>query len=85
MPLMYHRAFDATRYMDTLVLLLGAHTLGHVHVDMSGYGFIDKNSSSSINADVLTANAWDNTPDVFDSRYYRITVNKVLYSNKHHD
>jgi len=82
---MYHRAFDAIRYMDTLVLLLGAHTLGHVHVDMSGYGFIDKNSSSSINADVLTANAWDYTPDVFDNRYYRITVNKVLYSNKHHD
>jgi hypothetical protein len=73
--------------MDTLVLLLGAHTLGHVHVDMSGYGFIDKNNnnSSSSNVDVLTANAWDNTPDVFDNRYYRITVNKVLYSNKHHD
>ena len=68
--------------MDTLVLLLGAHTLGHVHVDISGYGFVTNNSS---NVDVLTANAWDNTPDVFDNRYYTITVNKVLYSIKHHD
>jgi len=44
------------------VALLGAHTLGHVHPQFSGYGAPTVTS--------LSDNAWDNTPHVFDNNYY---------------
>lgn len=46
------------------VTLLGAHSLGHVHPERSGYGFSGDLSS------LVMVNAWDDTPDVFDNKYY---------------
>ena len=49
--------------MNDAVTLLGAHTLGHVKVEYSGYGFANETN------DVRT-NAWDVTPTTFDNQYY---------------
>ena len=54
------------------VTLLGAHTVGHVHIDNSGYGLIDST------ADPLLLNAWDDTPAIFDNRYYIFMAFQVL-------
>ena len=44
--------------------LIGAHTVGHVRNQFSGYGFkITENIDININA-------WDETPTVFDNKYY---------------
>jgi hypothetical protein len=47
------------------ITLLGAHTLGHVHPHISGYG---KDSA----LDNITTNAWDPTPHQFDNQYYQM-------------
>ena len=52
--------------------LLGAHTVGHVHVDSSGYGMVDPT------ADQVLLNAWDDTPANFDNRYYIFMAFQVL-------
>jgi len=49
---------------------MGAHTLGHVHREFSGY-------TGHPNVDPVTDpdalfNAWDTTPTVFDNDYYEI-------------
>ena len=58
-----------------LVTLLGAHTLGHVHLDNSGYGLPP---DPSLN---LTSNAFDLTPDVFDNSYYQVVIGVVNLQN----
>ncbi len=56
--------------LDDAAILIGAHTLGHVHPQYSGYGFPDIPGN-------LTNNAWDTTPHIFDNEFYRslLTVN----------
>jgi hypothetical protein len=61
----------------SVVTLLGAHTLGHVHVDFSGYGFANVTTTTAAN--ILT-NAWDNTPSVFDNNYFSDHINLVSKS-----
>lgn len=57
----------------TIVTLLGAHTLGHTHIETSGYGLVNNNNNNAIQI-----NAWDSTPDIFDNRYYDRTINIVI-------
>ena len=52
------------------VTLLGAHSLGHVHPAVSGYGYADA-SANIIN------NAWDSTPLILDNDYYGIMTGFV--------
>lgn len=47
------------------ITLLGAHTLGHVHPQFSGYGRVT-------NLNNITANSWDPTPYAFDNQYYKM-------------
>eukprot|EP01034_Spumella_vulgaris_P030481 gene30481-37703_t len=57
--------------MNDAAVLMGAHTLGHVHIANSGYGFPAGSATDPLN------NAWDLTPDVFDNQFYKslLTVN----------
>jgi Peroxidase len=52
------------------VTLLGAHTVGHVHNEFTGYGVPGKQT------DPLT-NAFDETPNKFDNNYYDVNINEV--------
>ena len=54
--------------MNDTVTLIGAHTLGHVHTQYSGYGLPRANTS-------ILINAWDSTPTVFDNQYYKSLLN----------
>jgi predicted outer membrane protein len=54
--------------MNESVAVVGAHTVGHVHTNASGFG-IDNNSASASTSDLL--NAWDSTPAGFDNLYFR--------------
>eukprot|EP00604_Paraphysomonas_vestita_P001143 CAMPEP_0174819978 /NCGR_PEP_ID=MMETSP1107-20130205/3510_1 /TAXON_ID=36770 /ORGANISM="Paraphysomonas vestita, Strain GFlagA" /LENGTH=618 /DNA_ID=CAMNT_0016034441 /DNA_START=429 /DNA_END=2285 /DNA_ORIENTATION=+ len=47
------------------ITLLGAHTLGHVHPQFSGYG-----RTTQLNN--ITTNSWDPTPAIFDNEYYKM-------------
>lgn len=58
-------------YTDAVVLL-GGHTLGHVHPDNSGYN--GHPGDPNTNTDI-TINAWDSTPTVFDNDYYFQVLN----------
>ena len=64
-----------------IVTLLGAHTLGHVHKEFSGYD--GHPNDPKVNTDV-TVNAWDSTPDVFDNDYFvkvRLRPWAIVYGN----
>ena len=54
--------------MNDTVTLIGAHTLGHVHTEFSGYGLPNANTN-------ILINAWDTTPTVFDNQYYKSLLN----------
>jgi len=56
--------------MDDVVTLIGAHTLGHVHTENSGYGITTPSPATNI-----LINAWDTTPTVFDNQYYKSLLN----------
>ena len=58
--------------MFEATVLLGAHTLGHVHPKVSGYGLPGAEAN-------YTINAFDSTPDVFDNEYFKIMLNKVRF------
>ena len=70
--------------MNDAATLFGAHTLGHVHVNTSGYGFVGNESAvgfvkSGFNRQTMSpndirVNAFDDTPYKFDNNYYRKTV-----------
>ena len=54
-----------------LVVLSGAHTLGHVNAENSNYdGHPGWVPSDYPRADPNTVNAWDQSPTVFDNDYY---------------
>jgi hypothetical protein len=53
--------------------LIGAHTIGHVSPDNSGYGFIEDSNSTSV-----LLNAWNPTPAVFDNKYYQTLLENVI-------
>ena len=55
---------------------MGAHSLGRVHIEISGFGFIN----DSINPLIL--NAWDNTPHVLDNDYFVKLVDIVSVENQ---
>ena len=57
------------------VTLMGAHTIGHVHEEFSGYRH-DSPIAVSVPPDIQL-NAWDDTPDTFDNEYYKSMVNVV--------
>eukprot|EP01034_Spumella_vulgaris_P021863 gene21863-27938_t len=45
------------------VVLVGAHSLGHMHPDNSGFGLSGSCSDGYLNA-------WDDTPHIFDNHYH---------------
>ena len=47
-----------------VVTLLGAHSLGHVHIANSGYGFVDPTAEPN------QLSAWDDTPHILDNGYF---------------
>jgi len=52
------------------VTLSGAHTLGHVHLQNSGYSVEQFPKSISVNA-------WDSSPTKFDNLYFQYLLEKV--------
>ena len=56
------------------VVLSGAHTVGHVHTQFSGFGFND--DLAVLENNPLT-NAWDETPWTFDNVYYDSLAEEV--------
>ncbi len=56
------------------VTLLGAHTLGHVHNSVSGFGHVIPEYDYAIN---YTINAFDLTPHQFDNSYFNLLIAKV--------
>jgi hypothetical protein len=46
------------------VTLIGAHSLGHKHIEVSGYGIRD----DSVPPELL--NAWDTTPSELDNGFF---------------
>jgi len=54
--------------MNDAVALLGAHTVGHVHPQYSGFGNKDEANFFHVR---YADNAWDETPEVFDNQYYK--------------
>ena len=56
-----------------MTLVGGGHSLGHVHIATSGYGFVDPT------ADTTLLNAWDSTPAILDNQYYISLARQVKY------
>jgi hypothetical protein len=54
----------------TIVILMGAHTVGHANITNSGYGFLGDTSDGLLNA-------WDDTPGSFDNHYFSNLMNRV--------
>ena len=54
-------------YLSIIVVLSGAHSVGHVHTQFSGFGHEDPLNDLEQDS---TTNAWDESPWVFDSLYY---------------
>lgn len=59
------------------VILSGAHSVGHVHTQFSGFGFND--DLKALEADPET-NAWDETPWTFDNVYYDSLAGEVIHN-----
>ena len=56
------------------VTLLGAHSIGHVHTEFSGFGNEDDIQYRSMN---YAENAWDESPNAFDNQYYKSLLLEV--------
>jgi hypothetical protein len=57
------------------VVLTGAHTVGHVHTEHSGFGTV-ATLAELINSP--HANAWDETSNLFDNEYFISLVGEVI-------
>lgn len=66
-----YNCFTLFVFKCIIVTLLGAHTLGHVHTDVSGYGVTTGQNQRPDD------NAWDSSPASFDNRYYQNMINVV--------
>ena len=55
---------DVLMHVNFTVTLIGAHSLGRVHIANSGYGFADSTF------DPILVNAWESTPDLLDNGYF---------------
>jgi hypothetical protein len=53
----------------SLVTLLGAHALGNVHIDVSGYGIVADSTNTDVSS-LASFNAWSSTPARFDNNFF---------------
>ncbi len=55
---------------EAATLILGGHSLGHVHPEHSGYGYNAEEMAAHdlVLPDDDSVNAWDSTPQKFDNR-----------------
>eukprot|EP01038_Epipyxis_sp_PR26KG_P006816 gene6816-9332_t len=60
------------------VVLSGAHSVGHVHTQFSGFGHGD--SLATLESNPLT-NAWDESPFIFDNLYYDSLAGEFWLNN----
>ena len=58
----------------TGVVLSGAHSVGHVHTQFSGFGFNDNFATLEVNP---LNNAWDESPWLFDNVYFDSLAGEV--------
>ena len=61
-----------------VVILSGAHSVGHVHTQFSGFGFPDSLDELE---QASTTNAWDESPWLFDSLYYDSLAGEFWLNN----
>ena len=61
-----------------LVVLSGAHSVGHVHTQFSGFGYADP--LAELEQAALT-NAWDESPWIFDNLYFDSVVGEFWLNN----
>ena len=61
-----------------LVILSGAHSVGHVHTQFSGFGNPDTLDQLE---QFSTTNAWDESPWIFDNLYYDSVVGEFWLNN----
>jgi len=61
--------------LNDAAILLGAHSLGHVHTTVSGYG-----QSGDMSGGYL--NGFDDTPHIFDNNYYYNILTGTWYSGQ---
>ncbi len=62
--------------MNDAVALLGAHTVGHVHPQFTGFGNKDDENFFHVR---YADNAWDESPEMFDNQYYRSLLMEVRF------
>ena len=67
-----HNKLTFVTFFFSVVTLIGAHTLGHVHTSASGYGVTPTGPNGTPQ---LVDNAWDPTPATFDNKYYGSMLN----------
>ena len=66
-------------YIIYLVTLSGAHSVGHVHPEFSGFGHPESATMTTAQLDANpTLNAWDKSPDIFDNQYFQSLIGEVL-------
>ena len=56
------------------VALVGAHTVGHVHTEFSGFGIVATLAELS---NAPQTNGWDETTNIFDNQYYTSLIGEV--------
>ena len=64
--------------MSIVVILNGAHSVGHVHTQFSGFGFPD--TLNQLEQAALT-NAWDESPWIFDNLYFHSLAEELWLNN----
>ena len=57
--------------MHEAVALFGGHSVGHVHIEFSGFGYQDSEAERRASP---TINAWDESPGDFDNEYFESLI-----------